>query len=84
MGNLTWIEWVMAVAIVSILCAIIYGGYRESQRPGFTLKKDDWVCAASHEESTTTFVNTGDGKTIVLIPITTTSTVCDQWHRRAR
>ena len=84
MPYMTWIEWAIIAAIAFLFSAIIYAAYAESQRPGFTLKKADWNCTVSHEESTTTYVNTGTGNNIILIPITTTSAVCDQWSRIER
>ena len=79
--DMTMIEWTIIAAILGIIGAIGYWGYAESKREGFELKKADWKCSASHEVTTTTYVNMGDGKTIVLIPITTAHTVCDQWSR---
>lgn len=80
--DVSFIEVLIIAAIVAILGAAGFGIYQDSQRPTFALKKDDWSCTKSHEESTTTYINQGDGKTIILIPITTYSTVCDNWSRR--
>lgn len=81
MPNIMWIEWAIIAAIVAILGSIAFFAVQDSRRPGFELKKADWACSNSHEEATTTYMNMGDGKTIVLMPITTTTRVCDQWSR---
>ena len=79
---MTWIECLIVAAIVGIVGAMVAASYTDSQRPTFTLKKDDWACTKSHQESITTYINQGDGKTIILMPITTYSTVCDTWARK--
>ena len=68
------------VALVGAMAFWIATSAIEYQRkPTFELRNDDWHCTAQHTSTTTTFVNMGDGKTITLIPITTTNTTCDQW-----
>lgn len=42
-----------------------------------SLLKSDWQCTAAHQETSTTYVSSGK----VLTPITSTSTVCDQYGR---
>jgi len=42
-----------------------------------TLKKHEWVCSASHQETTTTFVMSGK----VMVPVTSIDTICDQYSR---
>ena len=42
-----------------------------------TLKKNEWVCSASHVESSTTYVMSGK----IMVPITSNDTVCDQYNR---
>jgi hypothetical protein len=55
----------------------IYASYQNFKAPTFVLKKADWSCSASHHESTTIYVQTGN----VMLPQTSESTVCDQWSR---
>jgi hypothetical protein len=42
-----------------------------------TLLKSEWRCTASHAETTTSFVKSGD----VMVPITSTTNVCDAYGR---
>lgn len=44
----------------------------------FALRKDQWVCTKSHEETYTTYININK----VMVPQTSTSDVCDQWTHR--
>lgn len=55
-----------------------YAFYHDMTSPTFSLKKDSWRCTASHNESSTYFIQAGK----VMVPQTTNSTVCDQWSRR--
>lgn len=75
-------EFVLVAGIVGILGGLGYISYLHHQAPGFELKKADWVCGSAHAETVTTYQDMGGGKTIMLVPITTTSTVCDQWVRK--
>jgi hypothetical protein len=58
--------------------AIGWAIYDEATSEKFYLRKDQWACTASHLEETTTFVKSGNTD----IPITSYTTVCDQWSRR--
>lgn len=42
-----------------------------------TLLKSDWHCASSHQETNTTYVQSGK----VMVPITSTTDVCDVYGR---
>jgi hypothetical protein len=42
-----------------------------------TLLRSEWHCSAAHQETSTTYVKSGD----VLVPMTSTSNVCDQYGR---
>lgn len=42
-----------------------------------TLKKGQWVCSQSHQVTSTTYVKSGS----VLVPVTNTNRVCDQYRR---
>lgn len=55
-----------------------YFAWQDSQSPTFELRKDGWVCTASHVETSTIMIQVGK----VLVPSTTSSTVCDRWDRR--
>lgn len=44
-----------------------------------TLHKGEWTCTAMHHATTTTYVMSGK----VLIPITTSHSVCDEYRRAA-
>jgi hypothetical protein len=79
--DISLIEVLIIAAILGILGALGYGLYRESLRPSFELKKDDWACSRSHQESTTIYMNMGSGNNIMMMPITTWHTVCDEWRR---
>lgn len=55
--------------------------YADTQSPVLaTLHKNAWQCGASHTETTTTYVKSGN----VLVPMTTQHQVCDQYVRAAR
>lgn len=43
-----------------------------------TLKKNEWFCTQSHPVTTTTYVQSSR----VMVPITSTNRVCDQYNRR--
>lgn len=43
-----------------------------------TLLQSDWQCTAAHQETTTSYVQTGK----VMVPVTSTSNVCDSYGRR--
>lgn len=76
------VEFSFILVFAAIAGLAILVAYRASQAPTFELRKDDWLCTKSHDETTTVYQNMGDGKTIMLIPITTTTRVCDQWSKR--
>lgn len=80
-----WVERLLigliGVALMFILAVSVGLGvaiYRDAERPTFDLKKDEWACTKSHVETTTTMIMVGN----VLIPNTSTTTVCDQWSRK--
>jgi hypothetical protein len=68
------IGWPLAV-IVGILP---WAAYADSQDPHISLNKTEWVCTARHSMTTTTFVMSGK----VMVPITSTHQVCDQYNRK--
>jgi hypothetical protein len=45
-----------------------------------TLLKSEWHCSASHQETTTTYIQVGK----VMVPSTTTHDVCDQYSGGAQ
>lgn len=50
----------------------------ESQSPDLaTLKKNEWVCSASHSVSTTTYVKSGS----VMVPVTSRHQECDVYSK---
>ncbi len=72
--------WFISVAIIALIgfCIIApFAIWKDSQRPTFELKKDDWTCARAHQEQTTTYVKSGS----VMIPVTSTYDVCDMYKR---
>jgi len=61
---------VLAVTGVLVLCA----AYTDSQKPTFTLVKENFTCTQSHQQTRMQMV----GK--ITVPIK--ETVCDQWTRK--
>lgn len=70
-------------AFVALIAALLLGIgafiYDACFAESFSLRKDTWGCTASHVETSTTLVNYGNN---VLVPVTSTDNVCDQWSRR--
>lgn len=64
--------------ILVIVGIIGYAVYDEYVAEKFYLRKDQWVCTASHVEYITTTTKVGDQDIPQVIP----NTVCDQWTRR--
>lgn len=52
--------------------------YKDMRAETFALRKDSWACSMSHTETTTTYIQSGK----TLVPMFSTSTVCDQWSRK--
>lgn len=48
-----------------------------SEQITVTLNQKEWVCSASHSETSSSFVQSGK----VMVPITTQHQVCDQYNR---
>ncbi len=57
---------VAIVALGLLVAGAVYWDQQESKRPGFELKKADWVCTL-YEPNSTVYVKSGN----VLIPIET-------------
>jgi hypothetical protein len=74
-----WFPGLFIGALALCLVGMIGAMVAESRRPGFELKKADWVCTQSHSETSTTLVSSGNGQ---VTPIISTYTVCDQWTHR--
>lgn len=72
------LTWVIALAAA---LAVFFAFFTMTSRPTFELRKDDWLCAASHTDYITTYVDMGGGKTVFLVPITTPVTTCDRYER---
>ena len=52
--------------------------YAQETSPNLAvLKKNEWVCSASHSETTTTYVKSGS----VMVPIVSHTQVCDQYNK---
>lgn len=78
-GSLSdWITWAFGVFAVSAVLAVCMVFISTSQKPTFTLIKEEWVCNRSHNETTTTMIMSGK----VLVPIISTHSVCDNYSRR--
>jgi hypothetical protein len=58
--------------------ALPWAFYADAQDPHLSLNKTEWVCTSRHSQTTTTFVMSGK----VMIPITSTRQVCDQYTHR--
>lgn len=82
-------EWLMKNVVMTLLCIaivvfvlalpfLIYGTYKQSQSPTFTLYKNQWACTNMQRIPITTYVKSGD----VMIPVTTYSDECHQWSKQ--
>lgn len=69
-----------ALVVLSVVVAgcALWAVYDAVTAETFSLRKDEWTCTASHEETVTTWIVVGN----VQVPQITTTTVCDQWTRR--
>ena len=81
----TIIDWgfyltmgLMGLMVGAFLIFVPIAIYQEANAETFDLRKDQWACTRSHTETITTLLPVGK----VLIPSTTTHTVCDQWSRK--
>lgn len=75
------VPWMMSAAIVVVVLLVIlapFAFYAEYTAEKFSLKKDEWVCSASVERASTTYVQSGN----VMVPITTHSKHCTQWTEK--
>lgn len=73
----------LLLCIVWPLCIILafipWQFYIQEKSPDLvTLKKNEWFCSQQHSEVTTSMIMTGK----VMVPVTTTHEVCDQYNRR--
>jgi hypothetical protein len=69
------VGWIILVIAVALLIVVPVGFYLDSKAERFSLRKDSWSCTSSHQESSTTYVQSGS----IMVPVTGYSTVCDQW-----
>jgi hypothetical protein len=78
--------WVILKLMPPFLCLcifvgiplLLYGFYLDSKRPGFSLKKDDWVCLGHKQVKSTQYVLVGK----VMVPQTFTSDECINWVKK--
>lgn len=66
--------WVLGIGIFLFLGVLFYS---EVTAEKFYLRKDQWKCTASHQETYTTMMQVGS----MQIPQFHTTTVCDKWER---
>lgn len=69
---------ITAIFVVILIVGMIWVIYDSVTAETFSLRKDEWVCAKSHTENVTTLMPVGK----VMVPMTNTDAVCDQWIRR--
>jgi hypothetical protein len=65
--------------ICVLLGCLPWAFYAEEQDPKLHLNKTHWSCTASHNQTTTTYVMSGK----IMVPITSTQRVCDQYSRNS-
>lgn len=65
---------IVGAVVIGVFAMMAYGFHTESSRPTFELKKDDWVCTATHKQQYVMLV----GK--VMVP--QWRNVCDIWERK--
>ncbi len=75
-GMLGWAS--LGALIISVAGLIGYAVWDDAHAVKFSLRRDEWRCAASHRETSTDIVTTGK----VVIPVISTRTVCDRYDRR--
>ncbi len=69
----------MIIGLILLLVGFVgWGVWEELHAEHFSLRKDAWVCMASHSEMSTLYVQVGS----VLVPQTRFESVCDNWSRR--
>lgn len=68
----------LTLASILLVGALIWVAVQDARAPKITLAKPDWACTSSHQASVTRYTLVAK----VLVPRTTTETVCDQWSRR--
>jgi hypothetical protein len=73
-----WVLSLIAAAVVGIIGLVLVSAYRDSQRPTFELKKDDWTCARS--EQRTYLRPMPVGKVTTLMPMS--MAVCMEYRRK--
>ena len=64
--------------IVGVLALAIYVEFTKAQSPTIALRKTEWECTGTRQESTTTYVQSGK----VMVPITTYHDVCVEYTKR--
>lgn len=70
-----WFLLLCVAALVFCIGAAIYAGYSGERSPKIELNKNEWTCTHNHQVTTTTYVLAGK----VLVPITETSNICDNY-----
>ena len=68
-----WFFWLLAVVLILVVGAILYGAWVNATSPTFELRKDQWECTEYRDY--TTLVMSGK----VLVPIQHHE--CQQWER---
>lgn len=71
-------RWIYVV-IVGILGLIGWAIWGDATAEKFSLRKDSFVCTASHQETQIILQSFDGGKTQMPMPII--NTICDQWTR---
>lgn len=77
---------IIFAAFVVIVIAVLFfvlpmAIYDEMTSPTFSLRKDQWTCTSSHQETSTIYTHPYPNMPGVMMPITNASDVCDQWSR---
>jgi uncharacterized membrane protein len=67
----------MVIVLIVSLVLFPVACYYDAKKPTFTLKKEEWKCERSHQEVAHSGFMSGN----VLIPITISTTVCDEYVR---
>lgn len=75
---LEWWSVGIGGALIFLLLLLGWSMWEAYRAPTFSLRKDQWVCVATHQEERLMTVPTG--KTTLLIP--RWETVCDEWRRK--
>lgn len=69
--------FLVLVGLIFIIIILPIAYYQDSHDPHKSLNMKDWFCSRDHEETMTTMVMAGK----VMVPMTTTQHVCDQYNR---